>query len=132
MALITWDNSLATGHPKIDEQHQALIQAFNNLHGAMKQGRGRQELGATLTFLKDYTVSHFKMEEELMAGKAYPDAARHKQIHEELLKEVGDLVARFDAGTATLTMPVMDFLEDWLTKHIQGEDVKLAAYLRGH
>ena len=61
MALISWDARLETKHTKIDEQHKALIQAFNDLHVAMKQGKGKEEVGRTLTFLKDYTVTHFKM-----------------------------------------------------------------------
>ena len=49
--------------------------AYNNLHGAMKQGRGKDELGTTLVFLKDYTVQHFQMEEEFVKTHAYPAPA---------------------------------------------------------
>jgi len=130
MALIVWDSRLATGHGKIDEQHQALIEAFNRLHTAMKAGKGKDEVGGILVFLKDYTVNHFAMEQELMAKHRYPGEARHKEIHTDLVKQVAELVQRFQDGTATLTLPVMNFLEDWLTKHIQGEDYRLAEYLR--
>lgn len=130
MALITWDANLATGHKTIDEQHQALIEAFNCLHAAMKQGKGKDEVGRTLVFLKDYTVEHFRMEEELMQRYAYPASARHKGIHHELVGNVSDLVERFQKGTGSLTLPVMDFLEKWLVDHIQGEDVRLAEHLR--
>jgi hemerythrin-like metal-binding protein len=131
MALIAWKPELATGHPKIDEQHQSLIDAFNRLHNAMKLGKGKDELGGTLVFLRDYTVSHFKMEEELMDRSAYPGAPRHKTVHRELVTQVADLVDKFQKGTGALTLPVMDFLEKWLTNHIQGEDMLLADHLRG-
>jgi hemerythrin len=48
MAIITWDVRLETRHSQIDGQHKALIQAFNDLHHAMKQGKGMDEVGKTL------------------------------------------------------------------------------------
>lgn len=130
MGLITWKPSLETGHTKIDAQHQALVEAFNTLHSAMKQGKGKEELSRTLAFLKSYTVEHFQMEEELMDRYDYPGVAEHKGIHGSLVSQVAELCLRFDAGKTALTLPVMDFLEGWLVEHIQGEDVRLAQYLK--
>jgi hemerythrin-like metal-binding protein len=130
MALIVWDDRLATGHAKIDEQHKSLVEIFNRLHGAMKQGRGKEEVEGILVILKDYTVTHFAMEEDLMARHDYSGAAQHRKIHADLVHQVADLVARFQEGKSTLTLPVMNFLEDWLVTHIQGEDCRFAAELR--
>lgn len=130
MALIDWDKRLETGHSKIDEQHKALIDTINKLHVAMKTGKGRGEIEGILVFLKDYTVSHFRMEEDLMNHSHYTGMAKHKEIHHDLVVQVADLVDRHQKGTLTMTMAVMDFLNDWLTKHIQGEDFRLAEFLR--
>ncbi|MBK8794283.1 MAG: hemerythrin family protein [Holophaga sp.] len=130
MGLITWKPSLETGHAKIDTQHQALVDAFNALHTAMKLGKGKEELSRTLAFLKSYTVEHFTMEEELMDRFGYPGAPEHKGIHGSLVSQVAELCQRFDAGKTALTLPVMDFLEGWLVEHIQGEDVRLAQFLK--
>ena len=131
MGLITWDKRLETGHGKIDEQHRALVDAFNNLHGAMKQGKGKDAVGATLVFLKDYTVQHFEMEESLMKSNSYPGYQKHLGLHQDLVGKVADLVDKFQTGQAVMTLQVMDFLEGWLVEHIQGEDFRLAEYLRG-
>jgi len=130
MALIDWDTKLETNHPKIDEQHKALVNAINELHAAMKAGKGRAEIEKTLVFLKDYTVSHFGMEEKLMDQSNYPGTAKHKEIHRDLVQQVADLVDKHQKGTLTMTMPVMDFLQDWLKKHIQSEDFRLAEFLK--
>ena len=130
MGLITWDSGLDTGHAKIDEQHRALVDAFNKLHAAMKQGRGKDELQDTLSFLKDYTVSHFAMEGELMDRTGYPGGHAHKAIHADLVAQVQELTDRFRQGKTALTLPVMDFLEGWLIHHIKEEDVRLAQYLK--
>jgi len=129
MGLITWDTRLATGHARIDEQHKALIEAFNSLHTAMKAGKGKEEVGRILVFLGNYTATHFRMEEDLMAANNYPGMAKHKAIHGDLLVQVTDLIDKFQKGAA-LTLPVMNFLEDWLVVHIQGEDFRLAAHLQ--
>ena len=131
MAIITWDARLETRHPKIDEQHQALVKAFNDLHAAMKQGKGREEVGGTLKFLKDYTVTHFRMEEDLMAQAGYPHRERHRERHADFVRKAEDLVEQFEAGRSMITLPVMNFIEGWLVEHIQGEDFRLAEYLRG-
>ena len=130
MALIVWDDRLQVGNQKIDEQHKALIEAFNRLHSAMKQGKGKEEIGNTLTFLKDYTVEHFGMEESLMKEHSYPKAAKHVDLHQDLVSKVADLSNKYNSGQAVMTMQVMDFLEGWLVEHIQGEDYRLAEYLR--
>jgi hemerythrin len=131
MALIVWDPRLETGHGTIDEQHRSMAEILNRLHGAMKQGKGRAEVGGILVFLKDYTINHFAMEEQLMDLHHFSGAAQHKQIHAELVGQVADLVDRFEQGSAALTLPVMTFLEDWLVKHIQGEDFRFVLELRG-
>jgi len=130
MALIVWDARLATGHPAIDEQHQSLVEIVNRLHGAMKQGKGKGELQGILVFLNDYTVSHFTMEEGLMAQHGYSGTARHREIHADLVRQLAELVDKFQQGTTTLTLPVMNFLEEWLVHHIMGEDQLFAAELR--
>jgi hemerythrin-like metal-binding protein len=107
------------------------VEILNRLHTAMKQGRGKGELEGILVFLKDYTVTHFAMEEDLMAKHGYKGSDQHKAIHADLIRQVADLVARFQAGKAMLTLEVMNFLEDWLVKHIQGEDYRFALDLRG-
>jgi len=130
VALMNWSKDLEVNFPKVDDQHRSLVDIVNNLHDAMKLGKGRDEVGKVLHFLADYTTSHFKAEEELMTRHAYPEFSTHKQIHTELLKQVGDLVKQFDGGQAVLTLKVMSFLQEWLTKHIKVEDLKMASFLR--
>lgn len=129
MALITWEKRLETGNARIDEQHRALIDTFNKLHAAMKQGKGRDEIGPTLTFLKDYTIQHFKDEEGLMLASRYPHAHDHKRVHEDFVRKVDDVVTKFQAGQPVMTMQLMDFIEGWLVEHILGEDQRLGQHL---
>jgi hemerythrin len=130
MAYLDWRPALEVGHPKIDAEHRSLVDALNNLHTAMKLGKGKAEIEKTLLFLKDYTVEHFKGEERLMLTHGYPGTAQHCAIHADLVKEVATLIGNFQSGRTPLTSALLDFLEAWLVKHIQGEDKALGAFLQ--
>lgn len=114
----------------MDDQHKALVQAINDLHDAVRQGRGKSGLGQMFHFLRDYTLSHFRTEEELMGLHRYPRYGTHKEIHDALMRQMAALVQRYDGGQLILTVDVMDFLQEWLVGHIQAEDKKLAQFLR--
>ncbi|WLT30204.1 bacteriohemerythrin [Geothrix sp. PMB-07] len=130
MAYMHWRAELEVGHGQIDREHQSLVEVLNRLHAAMKQGKGREEIEKVLVFLKDYTVGHFRAEEALMMTHAYPEAAAHIAIHADLIRQVKDLIADHQSGKALLTASVLEFLEDWLVKHIMGEDKAFGAFLK--
>jgi hemerythrin-like metal-binding protein len=130
MAYMDWRTTLEVGHAKIDQEHRSLVETLNRLHAAMKQGKGKDEIERTLLFMKDYTVEHFKNEERLMMTYRYPGATAHCAAHADLVKEVGTFIANFQSGKVLLTSSVLNFLEDWLLKHIQGEDMALGAFLK--
>ena len=129
MAFITWKKEFEVGYTKVDDQHQELVKIINRLADAMSTGKGKDELGKVLHFLAEYTVTHFKTEEDLMLANAYPEFPIHKKIHEDLVAQVTELVGKFDSGKPVLTVQVLNFLQDWLIKHMQGEDKKLAGFL---
>jgi len=129
MSLMQWDYRLETGDALIDSQHQALVEALNRLHSAMLEESGRSEVGSTLKFLSDYTVSHFRMEEEMMDRHSYPGASSHRKIHVDLISSLKELVAGFQRDSTALTIATMIFLEEWLTNHFLGEDARFVGFL---
>lgn len=134
MPIVKWEQKFAVGHVTIDSQHQTLFDRVNSLYHAMLGGQGRDELGRTLGFLREYTLEHFQTEETLMQKSAYPGYPAHKALHDELTARVVDLEAKHAAGSKVLGMEVMNFLRDWLTHHISVEDKRLASHLNqaGH
>lgn len=129
MALMAWNTTLSVKVKQFDDQHMKLVDMVNDLHDAMKEGKGNVVLGKILNGLISYTATHFAAEEKLMAQHAYPDAVAHKREHENLVKQVVELQNNFKAGKAILTLDVMMFLKGWLVKHIQGDDRKYGIYL---
>ena len=128
MALMEWSPGFSVKVKKFDDQHKKLVDLVNQLHDAMKAGEGITVLGTVLQSLIAYTGSHFADEEKMMQAHAYPDYARHKALHVDLVKKVLELQEKLKTGNAMLTMTVMSFLKDWLVNHIQVEDKKYGVY----
>jgi len=130
MPFIEWSSRFSVDVNSVDHQHQQLVHIINDLHDAMKSGKGKEALGASLNNLLDYTKTHFDHEEKNMKLKNYPDLAEHTKQHNDLIKQVKDYKAKFDNGEALLTIEVMDFLRDWLLNHIMKSDKRMGTYLK--
>lgn len=128
-ALMTWKEQYSVHIAEIDQQHKKLIALINQLGEAMSRGKGREVIGEVLNQLITYCASHFATEERLFALYNYPEAAEHKEKHEKVTAKVLALQKEMQGGKMTISMEVMDFLEQWLDKHILGTDMKYSAYL---
>jgi len=129
MALINWSDELSVNIAEMDKEHKQLVAMINELHEAMSSGKGKDVLGNVLGRLVDYTKFHFAAEEKLMSSNQYPGYLNQKAEHDKLTKQVIDIKARLDAGNMVVTVEVMTFLKDWLTKHIMGLDKKYSSFL---
>ena len=130
MPLVVWSEKLSVGVRSIDDQHKKLVTLLNQLHDGMMAGKGKEVIGGVLKGLIDYTANHFRYEEELFARIGYPDGAAHKHDHDELVRKVVEIQKKYEqSGPGALTIPVMNFLKDWLTAHILGSDMKYRAHL---
>ena len=127
---LEWDSSFETGIASVDQQHRKLFDMVNDLYDAMQQKRSKEAIGQILSRLIEYTGSHFAHEEQAFRSTAYPDEAGHKQEHTRLVEQVLALQTRFNGGEAVMTQSVIEFLQDWLTKHIKGTDMRYATHLK--
>lgn len=129
MTLFAWTQKMSVGMARIDKEHRGLFDIINQLHDAMLAGRGSQTLRPVLAHLAEYTKLHFGHEEELLRMHGYPGLADHLKLHEIFRAKVGELDARSKAGTVALSVSTLDFLCDWLSKHILGVDMQYKDFL---
>lgn len=127
-----WSKELETGNAQIDEEHQELLRAVNQLLEACATGKGETELSNTLDFLMQYTMTHFRHEEALQVQYGYPDYSNHKRFHETFFKVVENLVAslKTEGATPRLMEDMNKRLVGWLLNHIKTEDVKVAKHIQ--
>jgi hemerythrin len=130
MALIQWNETLSVSIAEIDRQHQKLVGMINDLNDEMRKGRGKEILGKIVNELIGYSVTHFKMEEKYFDQFGYPDTENHKAAHADFIQKVTEFKNDFSTGKKGLTIEIMDFLSDWLQKHIKGTDKKYVPFLQ--
>jgi hemerythrin len=129
---VTWTEDLATGVAEIDDQHKELFVRINNLLEACNQGKGREEVGATVSFLEEYTETHFGAEELWMKKTQFPDSADHHKRHVEFTQNLRDVRRRLDEEGPGVHLIILtnQIVIEWLRNHIRTLDKALGAYLR--
>ena len=132
MALLTWNDKYSVGVQSIDKQHAVLFESLNDLHAAMMKGNAKAATATLLRNLLAYTRDHFSAEEAMMASVRYPGLAAHREKHRDLAKKVEEFADRYERGEVTLNVQLLNFLRDWLTKHIQGSDHEYGPWMNEH
>jgi hemerythrin len=131
MAFVDWSDKYSVNDREMDEHHQRLFAIVNDLHKAILAKKGKEEIGRTLDRLNAHTQSHFAAEERLMQAHGYPRYQEHKNEHERLLHQVGDMEREFRNSSDHGAPDVLAFLiKDWLVGHILGMDKDYALSLR--
>ena len=130
MPLMEWNEKLSVGITQFDNEHKVLVGMVNDLFDGVQAGRGKDLLGPILDGLINYTKTHFANEERFMTLHKYPNFEAHKAEHDALAKQVLDVQAKYKSGaSAALSMEVMNFLKNWLVKHIMGTDKTYGPFL---
>ena len=129
MPLFHWDSSYSVGIKRFDDDHQELFRILNVLHQGMMTRRGQQVLQKVLDDLLQYTEKHFASEEEVMRNAGYPQLLPQIEQHRRFTSKIKDVSAKYRAGSIGLTIELLDFLSDWLKKHIVGMDKQYSQFL---
>jgi hemerythrin len=128
MTLINWNDSLSVKVQEIDVQHQKLISMINELHDAMKHGKGKDVVGKIVNGLISYTATHFKTEEKYFDQFGYPETDTHKKEHAAFVQKVSNFKEEYEEGKLGLSIEIMLFLSDWLKNHIKATDMKYSKF----
>lgn len=130
--LLTWDDSLSVGVPEMDGEHQVLVGLYNDAARAFASGCGIADKRKLLNELDTYAFYHFGMEEALMRVCRYPRAKEHGGEHANFRRELAALKTELDAqpdGDGAFEEHALSFVRTWISRHIQGSDKALGAYL---
>ena len=129
MSIMQWSDKLSVKISRFDSEHKRLITLINKLHDAMSRGEGHKVMEPILAELANYTVTHFKNEEEAMQKYNFPNFPAHKKAHEAFVKKVTDTKSQYEKGSIALTIPVFGFLTSWLENHIMKMDAEYSEFL---
>jgi hemerythrin len=124
---IVWKDYYSVGDEALDAQHQQILSIINDLYDAMQRGVDRRAVQPLLDRLVQYTVDHFRFEEECMLAHQYADVVPHKAVHDKMRQKT--LALRDNANLMT-GRDLMVFLKEWWCNHIQSQDRQYAPYLK--
>jgi len=129
---LSWDDTLSVDNALIDEQHRELFDKFEDLLQACKDARGKEKIGQLFLFLSDYVKTHFSAEERLMLANNYPEMTRHREEHEDFIKNLTELQKSLQLEGTTLNLIVQtnQVLLKWIVRHIKSADKALGSYLK--
>jgi hemerythrin len=131
MPFIVWTNQLSVDVKILDNDHKRLAILINDLHNALMAGCDSKVLDGIFNELVANTRIHFAHEERLLAEAGYSGAAEHKQLHEQKIKQVLDMQARFRSARGSAAyLEVLDQLKDWLFTHTESADKDFVAHLK--
>lgn len=129
MQTIKWDESLSVDVEAIDQDHQRLIELFNLLCQAVTSQESPRYVDALFAELISFAESHFRHEERLMVKHGYDALDDHKEEHLDLIDLIHDLQRRFHQARDQLTTDNLEYLKEWLTGHMIGQDMRLGSFL---
>jgi diguanylate cyclase (GGDEF)-like protein/hemerythrin-like metal-binding protein len=127
LPLIIWTDAHDVGIEMIDKQHRQLAGYVNDFASSLRRGDDPSAISDKLAAVLSYTQYHFESEEHLMTTHGYADAAAHFQMHAHLLDDLRSFSVGCDTRSLSLTTR---FLQEWLLRHIDSADRKLATALK--
>ncbi|WP_293960200.1 hemerythrin domain-containing protein [Sneathiella sp.] len=84
MDRLEWLETFELGITEVDDDHRELLAIMRRIKDAADQELF-DECSALLDELIEFSVDHFKREEEMLAQAGYPNVKVHKEYHDRLL-----------------------------------------------
>lgn len=127
---IRWSEAIAIGVKTVDEQHKYLLAIANKFLRAMHMGVGDKILAAIIRELREYTVTHFRDEEEIMRKAGYPHLMEHQREHQNLTAQVKKYQDDIYRKNPLDPLEIRGFIKQWLIGHMINSDGRIAAFMR--
>ncbi len=130
--LIQWGPQYFIGINEIDDQHKVLVDLINEVYANFGKSGNKQKVSKVLHELVDYTIYHFGNEEQYFKKFGYSDTENHLKQHTMFVDKIKKIAADFEAGDASISIDLVDFLKDWLINHILKIDKKYVKFFKEH
>jgi len=112
---LIWTAEFSIGNTNIDTVHKSLVDIYNDLIEYTESKRNRIEFAMILSKMTDYSLVHFKKEEEYMQKMSYPELAEHRRFHKGYICKV----AMYNADLLGINPPeikeVINFIGNFVT-----------------
>lgn len=128
------DNCLI-GVEQIDDEHRELFRLVGEVHDLLKDTWTDDkyfEICDLIERLKEYAAEHFRHEEEYMEKIGHPELELQKQQHAQFCEKVNEVDVRAaESDQQALISDLLNYLVEWLYKHIIGSDLLIGKLMSG-
>ena len=127
-----WNSNFSVDITELDDDHQMLFELLNHLRATIECG----EVSALPWIIDDllqYSIYHFRHEEDMMESCRYPFLDNHKLVHRMLENRLHDFVKNpeYKENPEAATW-LIGFFAEWLKDHIAGLDKNYTDCIRDH
>jgi len=129
---IEWVEEYGVGVESIDRQHKKFILILNKLSDALDEGTEDTALGEILDELVVYTDYHFATEEKILRQTHCEFYDEQVAEHRKLRKHLTELVMKSHKNRSEVSLELLHFMKDWLTKHLLQQDQKYSSCFIEH
>jgi two-component system chemotaxis response regulator CheY len=123
---IHWDESLALGNEKIDNDHKYLINLVNTISLAMECNVSHDDLLTQISPLETQCKIHFQREEDIMVKIKFPSLNSHRSEHHGLLNHLRnlyeDVQSKASMEDCKKSIPLVELLGSWIIRDIKNQD----------
>ena len=134
--MLLWTEQFECGSPRLDMQHQMLINNINHLEGMLTSTNPTREECSFLVhlvgFLESYAEVHFAAEEDCMRGCRCPASRQNQRAHEQYREFFRHFKARCQAEgfRPEVLKDLHATISDWIENHILRVDTQLKPCLK--
>ena len=129
MNLFEWTDSFLVGIEEFDSHHKHLVQLINELNNSIVAGNDDILIERVLAELTNYSLYHFRGEEDAMEKHGFHAFGRHKEEHLFFVGRVLDFMNDLTREQSGVSQNVLDFLKEWLTHHVLHTDKEYVPFL---
>ncbi len=124
--MIFWKDDYVLGIEHIDQQHRELFRIASEIHELLQNDLITDKYDSIiklLSELKDYTVFHFKSEEEYMVSIGYRKLLSHKVEHNDFIDKINNVdLEKIDMDHEQYLLDILEFILNWISDHILQTD----------
>jgi len=129
---IEWSDEFLLGNESIDEEHYFLIEIYNELVDQIKNNASKEKFAESLSKMTDYSLAHFKNEEEYMQKFHYNEMDSHINQHNKFIHKVANYNSEYSGFFPPSREEVAMYIKNWWINHIQKVDLKYEVFKKNN
>ncbi len=120
---------MSVGVKILDCDHREMAEALYEIQAAVTADADPRRSASLLRKLAEFSLTHFALEEGMMAATRFPGLARHRLEHHRILEQMRAFVSLHRRSDLTLDRNSLRFLAELHAAHILQDDLRYGLWL---